>query len=649
MSNIESEKEEEEEEDEILLDKNVSLSLGGRSYDLRLILRPDYDESSDALGVEVDARHDGDKVGYLTGHLLKRPRGNFYECADAISGELQELSVIFCDSRGIASRVDHPRLKEAPRCVYSGGFYHIEQLEVKPDHRGQDLGLRIIHESLVFLKNEWSLAVMQPCPLSYCNSKWPVGVEDLWRELTPEQEEAISLASHKICVHYARMGFVQAGRTPSLSSSWFMTSQFYFPSQFTDPNDAIKRWIPKTEAMATIDIYVPPKKVKPTGLDKELLEAVQWAMNLCDSSSPVGLGSSAASSGAALMESIAKIENLLQRGASIQKSRALHFAAANSRDDAKVLEALIRLAGGEVDNGDENGNTPLHIAAGAMAQAAVSILVIAGANLEATNLEGDTPEKCLMNTIQSNNDFIECFSITSMPPRAMDVIPKLACAKALMTPAAQTSLIDGWLSPRMHKLLLITAEIHGEEMTDVIGNETQCMKYIPLEIFLQGRKESSKKFSDGWGAIFCCIADLLRRGMTPTCNRIKDTLLRQANQNYQFFIEKGGRIEYALDAILDITENVYNEGDDGYEDETFEDDIEALPSTPLDWQFDIARFMCFERGGGVLTERGPYRMFDDYFEMEDEDDGGKKNNDYLKCAKRKREAHQDDDSINGDY
>ena len=130
---------------------------------------------------------------------------------------------------------------------------------------------------------------------------------------------------------------------------------------------------------------------------------------------------------------------------------------------------------------------------------------------------------------------------------------------------------------------------------------------------------------------------------------IQDTLVRQANQNYQFFIEKGGRIEYALDAILGITENVYNEGDDGYEYVTFEDDIEALPSTPLDWQFDIARFMCFERGGGVLTERGPYRMFDDDFEMEDEDDGGKKNNDYFKCAKRKREAHQDDDSINGDY
>jgi hypothetical protein len=625
MFHIESE----EEEDEILLDRNVSLLLGGRSYDLRLILRPDYDVSSGALGVEVDARHDGNKVGYLTGHLLKRPRGNFYQCADAISGELQELSVIFCDSRGIASRVDHPRLKEAPRCIYSGGFYHIEKVEVKPDHRGHDLGLRIIHESLLFLKNDWSLVVMQPGPLSHRSSKWPVGVgvDDLWRELSPEQEEAISMASHKISVHYARMGFVQAGRTPRLCSSWFMTSQFYFPSEVTDPNDAIKRWIPKTAAMATIDVYVRPKKVIPTGLDKELLEAVQRAMNSFFLISPVGLGSCAASSGADLMESFAKIENLLQQGASIQRSRALHFAAANSRDDdAKVLEALIRLAGGEVDNRDENGNTPLHVAAGAMAQAAVSMLVIAGANLEATNLEGNTPEKCLMNTIQSTNDFSKCFSL-SMPPRAVDVIPKLACAKALMTPAAQSSLIDGWLSPRMKKLLLITAEINGDEITDVIGDETQCMRYIPLEIVLQGRKESSKRFSDGWGAIFCCIADLLRRGMTPTCNHIQDTLVRQANQNYQFFIEKGGRIEYALDAILGITENVYNEGDDGYEYVTFEDDIEALPSTPLDWQFDIARFMCFERGGGVLTERGPYRMFDDDFEMEDEDN----------------------DSMNGDY
>jgi hypothetical protein len=236
MSNIESE----EAEDEILQEQNIPLSLGGRSYNLRLILMPDYDEPSAVFHVEIDATHNGNKVGYLIGHLLKTPWGNFYECADAISGELQELSVTFCDSRGIASRLDHPRLKEAPRCVNSGGFYHIEKVEVKPGHRGHDLGLRIIHEALLFLKNEWSLAVMKPGPLSYHHSKWRVGAaDDFLRDLSPEQEEAISLASHKLCLHYARMGFVQAGRTPGLCSSWFMTSEFYFPSEDTDPNDAI--------------------------------------------------------------------------------------------------------------------------------------------------------------------------------------------------------------------------------------------------------------------------------------------------------------------------------------------------------------------------------------------------------------------------
>jgi hypothetical protein len=105
--------------------------------------------------------------------------------------------------------------------------------------------------------------------------------------------------------------------------------------------------------------------------------------------------------------------------------------------------------------------------------------------------------------------------------------------------------------------------------------------------------------------------------MVPTCNHINDAFARQANENYQFFIEKGGRIEYALDAILSVTENVYNDGDDGCEYETIKDDIEALPSTPLDWQFNISLFMCFERGGGVLTERGPYRLFNDYFEFSD--------------------------------
>jgi len=615
--------EEDQDHDDILQEQTNVISIGDRSYEVNLILRRNYEYKS-ISHVDVKMKQDGEVVGYLHGYLLTRPSGAFYECADSISGELQELAVIFCDPRGIASRLNHPQLKQNSPCVSSGGFYHIDLVEVKPKHRGYDLGLRIIHESLWFLKNKWSLAVMHPGALSNHVSEWPTdGIHDPFSEPTPEQLEADSLATRKISLHFARMGFTQAGRSPRLSSSWFMTSEFYFPSDIADPKDAaIKRWIPKTEV---IDAYFPPKKVKPSGLDKELIDAIQSA---CECSNVVGLGSMMPP----LLDAITKIQRLVQQGASLQRTHALHFAAANSRgDEAKVLEALIRLAGGEVDIRDEDGNTPLHVAAGVMAHVAVSMLVSAGANREARNLEGDTPQDSFLKKLQNDDDFAICFSLQRKPPRAIDILPKMACAKALMTPEAQSLLIDGWMSPRMRELILTTAVIDSDSIMMQYDQFEEAppldfiprLDYIPsaiLETVRQGNEKLLRKFIDGWRAIFCCVADLLRRGMTPTCNHIKASFARQVNINYQFYISKGGKIEYALDAILNVTENVYKDGDDGYEYATFEDDIEALPSTPLDWQFDIARFMCIETGGGELTTRGPYRSYYDNFEADDDDD-----------------------------
>ena len=46
-------------------------------------------------------------VGLLEGNLLRRPDPNFFEAADEISQELQELSVTFCNSKGVANRIKH--------------------------------------------------------------------------------------------------------------------------------------------------------------------------------------------------------------------------------------------------------------------------------------------------------------------------------------------------------------------------------------------------------------------------------------------------------------------------------------------------------------------------------------------------------------
>lgn len=610
--------EEEDEEDKPLREENVKLLCAGRTYNLQLLLRPDCDGSPAVFNVTAHATLEKEKIGYLIGHLLERPNQNFWEYADAISEELERLASTFCDLNGVASRVEHPRLKEAPPCVSWGGFLHIETIEVKSDHQGHDLGLQIIHETLVFLKNDWSLVVMEPGTLSSHVCKWKENSRKRkFCQVKTQQDEAVTSGLIKISRHWARMGFAQAGRSATLCSAWFMTSDWYFQPDVSEPNDPKKRWIPKNEASSTIDVYVPPKKVEPTGLDKELVEAVQDMTQRNNSRTTVYLMS--VLSGlppTSAAESTSTIESLVKRGASIDKSHALHMAAANSNEEASILEILIRL-GGNVDSHDDDGNTPLHVAAGVMTEPAITVLVRSGASLQATNLDGDTPLQSFMKIVERSNGYAQRFRL---PPREVDVLPKLACARALMAPDAQAVLLEGWLSPRMREVLRNTAQITYEEITTstpVELHRMECTEYIPEETLTQVTKASSKKFYDGWGAIFCCVAGLLNEGLAPTVQRIKDAFTGKYDDDYQCFIEKGGLIEFALDAILDISENILIDPDIL----TDLKDIDFLPTTPLDMQFDIARFMCIMNGGGTWNSRGPYDDENDHLEVEvDEDD-----------------------------
>jgi len=104
-------------------------------------------------------------------------------------------------------------------------------VELHPDLRGKDLGLRLIHETLVFLKGEWSLAVMVPGSLGSHIRRWNTNDPDSaggdsnrrdpWEEPTPEQLEKIDAKTLKVQRHFARMGFVQAGRSRRCHDSFF--------------------------------------------------------------------------------------------------------------------------------------------------------------------------------------------------------------------------------------------------------------------------------------------------------------------------------------------------------------------------------------------------------------------------------------------
>jgi hypothetical protein len=106
------------------------------------------------MNAKVTEGNSDEVVARVKAVLLHRPSGSFFEQADAVSGELQLLSVIFCEPNGVASRVNHPRLLGDPS-VHGGGFFHTDEVEIKPSHKGHNLGLCVLHE----VQADWMLDV----------------------------------------------------------------------------------------------------------------------------------------------------------------------------------------------------------------------------------------------------------------------------------------------------------------------------------------------------------------------------------------------------------------------------------------------------------------------------------------------------------
>lgn len=130
-----------------------------------------------------------------------------------------------------------------------------------------------------------------------------------------------------------------------------------------------------------------------------------------------------------------------------------------------------------------------------------------------------------------------------------------------------------------------------------------------------------ESFKDGWGYCFLAAGALLRRGQTPTVRAVEQCIRSNYSidqRKFQHFISHHGKVEYAIDALINITRNVAVDGDDGWEYCSFEDEIEAHPATPLDRAFDVVRFKCINQGGGEGSSRGPYRyQFDEEMDTAD--------------------------------
>lgn len=85
----------------------------------------------------------------------------------------------------------------------------------------------------------------------------------------------------------------------------------------------------------------------------------------------------------------ALIEDLVQQGASIRDARALFLAASNGQPE--TIRLLLRIGGSRlVNEQDEHGNTPLHVATGMKDPICMKALLDHGANKELVDRKGRT-------------------------------------------------------------------------------------------------------------------------------------------------------------------------------------------------------------------------------------------------------------------
>ena len=333
-----------------------------------------------------------ESIGSLNGTILKRPSNNFFELGDIVSDELQWFTCLFCDVKGRLSRVD-TNLKG--KALSSGGFFHIDKISVNKEHKGKDIGLRMIYETLSCLKEHWNICVLKWLALND-------GIIDrLGRELIDDSNEdnALSTAIEvKIAKHFARMGFQQAGKNKEKCSAWYLTSKTFSATPMS-------KWKTKKEIEDSLDIFVPPPKKYPEGVDKELQDLIKRAVNTHSHGNFPS-----------------EIRDLVtNKGANIETSRAIHIIAACASQMSyfsggstslltNVLQPLLDL-GADVNAKDDDGNTPLHVASAMNSRQFMEVLTRAGADSTILNNAGDTPLQCMQKARQAQVDFMRAFSI----------------------------------------------------------------------------------------------------------------------------------------------------------------------------------------------------------------------------------------------
>ena len=171
-------------------------------------------------------------VGHLEGYLFKRPCFKFARNTNSFDLFMHDFVKRFCDTSGklrppinawsTNEKFVHPMLCES---ASEGGLFVVQKVEVK--HRGKALGIQLLTDVLVALKDKWSLSILEANPIR-C-PKWAPPPPEAYNREKKQYDDEEKLIKYNGIVKqirsaYASVGFIQLGH----SENMFLTAERFF-------------------------------------------------------------------------------------------------------------------------------------------------------------------------------------------------------------------------------------------------------------------------------------------------------------------------------------------------------------------------------------------------------------------------------------
>ena len=280
---------------------------------------------------------------------------------------------------------------------------------------------------------------------------------------------------------------------------------------------------------------------------------------------------------------------------------------------------------------DRHGNNILHILAREYKSEALTwtlSLPFADSLRSVRNIEGETPLETLETQIESDRSFREVAlarvvvadKYTGLTPNQLQCLEQLKCIESpshdelrrLCFGCTCGLCLGGFLSPRVAYSL----ECQGDSYHDLLNNsldrdaEDWCESWDDFLEHLAPRVKANlrtnKSMRQGFTNLFSFISPTLQAKRLPTSRNILE--LQAASNEWppvtRNYLQRGGTVHAVLQACFDraILHDQYL--GDGWHEEVFQSDIDALPVCRNDREFVFARRQC-RRLEGLPDEVDP--------------------------------------------